>query len=309
VPKTSSGKIRRRASRELYESGRIGRPQPAVWLQLTRFALTGMGNRLRQGGRGMGALAYAGWCWLLFGLAAIPAFLGVLLLPTLTSRWRGLHHLVRLSLKLAGLPLRIEGLAHLPDAATPCLLVANHASYLDSIIVAGVLPDPCIFVAKAELRHRRPLGWLLTRMGTAFVERFDREKGLEDSHRLEQLAGSGRSLFFFPEGTLTRMPGLLAFRLGGFVTAVNGNLPVVPLAIRGSRSVLRGGSWFPRRGLLRVEIGAPLDPAVLVRQPAGDQWRAALELSRQARAWILAHCGEPDLAHERPDVFVRIQND
>jgi acyl carrier protein len=303
VPKTSSGKIRRRASRELYESGRIGRPQRAVWLQLTAFALTGLGSRLRQSWRRLASLAYAGWCWLLFGLAAGPAILGVMLLPTLAARWRWLHLLVRLALKLAGLPLRIEGSSHLPGPATPCLLVANHASYLDAIILAGVLHNPCCFVAKAELRRRRPLGWLLARMGTEFVERFDREKGLEDSRRLAEMAGSGRSLFFFPEGTLKRMPGLLSFRLGGFVTAVRGNLPVVPLVIRGSRSVLRGGSWFPRRGLLRVEIGEPLDTANLLEQSGGDHWRTALELSRQARAWILTHCGEPDLAHERPELL------
>ncbi len=306
VPKTSSGKIRRRASRELYEQGRIGQPRKAVWLQVATFALAGLGNRLRQGFRRLKATSYAGWCWLLFGLATVPAVTGIILLSTIRIRWRWLHHLVRLTLRLARLPLRVTGLDNLPSC--PAILIANHASYLDGIIMIGVLPNPCGFVAKAELRQNRFLGWLLSRMGTEFVERFDREQGVSDSRRLAELAGSGRSLCFFPEGTFTRMPGLLPFRLGGFVTAVSGKLPVVPIALRGSRSILRAGSWFPQRGLIRVEIGPPLDIPAIIAQTGGDNWRAALELSLQTRAWLLDHCGEPNLAQERPPLLFGTDN-
>lgn len=303
VPKTSSGKIRRRASRELYEQGALGRPARPVWLQLTAFALAGSGIRLRQAGRQLGVLAYAAYCWLLFGLAAPLAGLAAALLPTLASRWRCNRFLARLAFRLAGLGLEVEGEDNLPGPGVASVLAVNHASYLDALVLVGALPYPCAFVAKAELRDHRLLRWLLPRMGVAFVERFAKEKGVEDAQKLGALAASGRSLLFFVEGTFMRMPGLLPFRLGAFETAIQGGLPLVPVAIRGSRPVLRGDSWFPRRGRLRVSIGEPFDSAALRVQAAGDRWRAVLALRDQVRGWLLVHSGEPDLADERSSVL------
>jgi 1-acyl-sn-glycerol-3-phosphate acyltransferase len=66
---------------------------------------------------------------------------------------------------------------------------------------------------------------------------------------------------------------------------------VVPVAIRGTRAVLRGDQWFPRRAPVSVAIGAPLPPPA-----SADPFRAALVLRDAARAFILQHCGEPDVA-------------
>ena len=105
---------------------------------------------------------------------------------------------------------------------------------------------------------------------------------------LAEAAHAGHSLGFFPEGTFKRMPGLLSFRMGAFLAAAQAGKPVVPVTIRGTRSMLRAGSWFPRRGRLEVRVEAPV-------QPDGDDWAAAVRLRDQARAAILRHCGEPDL--------------
>jgi 1-acyl-sn-glycerol-3-phosphate acyltransferase len=91
------------------------------------------------------------------------------------------------------------------------------------------------------------------------------------------------------------MPGLLEFRLGAFLAAAQARLPVVPIAIRGTRSILRGDQWLPRRGRITVRIGAPI-------KPDGADFAAAVRLRDAARAFILAHCHEPDLAHEQVDV-------
>lgn len=303
VLKTSSGKIRRRASRELYERGEIGRPGRPVWLQLAGFVLAGSGIQMRQGWRQLGILAYAAYCWFLFGLAAPFSCLAVALLPTINSRWRFNRALVRLAFRLAGLGIKVDGQGNLPGPEVACVLAVNHASYLDALILAGALPYPFAFVAKAELRDHWLLRLLLPRLGVVFVERFAREKGIEDSQKLGVLAGGGRSLLFFVEGTFMRMPGLLPFRLGAFETAVQGGRPMVPVSIRGSRPVLRGDSWFPRRGQLRVVIGEPIDSLALRAQAAGDRWRASLALRDQVRGWLLTHTGEPDLADERNSVL------
>ena len=88
------------------------------------------------------------------------------------------------------------------------------------------------------------------------------------------------------------MPGLLEFHLGAFSTAAQLGLPVIPVTIRGTRSILRDGSWLPRRGAIYVHVGAPI-------APTGGDFEAALALRQIVRARILSRCAEPDLAHER----------
>ena len=85
-----------------------------------------------------------------------------------------------------------------------------------------------------------------------------------------------------------RHTGLLPFRMGAFLTAAQAQVPMVPLALRGVRSVLRDGTWYLRRAPVSVTISAPV-------APEGSDWSAALKLRDRVRAEILKHCGEPDL--------------
>jgi len=88
---------------------------------------------------------------------------------------------------------------------------------------------------------------------------------------------------------LARQTGLMPFRTGAFQVAVQSGIPVVPAALRGVRSVLRDGRWYPRRAPVAVTFGAPV-------APDGEDWAAAVRLRDRVRADILRHCGEPDLA-------------
>ena len=99
----------------------------------------------------------------------------------------------------------------------------------------------------------------------------------------------GRMLVFLPEGTFTRAPGLLPFRLGAFVIAARQHLSILPLTLRGTRSILRSDQWFPRRGTVSVRLGSLLSPD-------GSDFDAAVRLRDKVRAEILANCGEPDAA-------------
>jgi len=76
-------------------------------------------------------------------------------------------------------------------------------------------------------------GLILKRLGILFVERFDAAESLADTDAVREAAQAGRRIVFFPEGTITRMPGLLPFRQGAFVIAAELGLPVTPLAMRG----------------------------------------------------------------------------
>lgn len=290
VLKTSSGKIRRAAMRNLFAKGRIGQPQRALWWQVVRLTLASLGPRLRSMQRRFAGTAYAGYVYFVFSLLAPPVWLLVTLLPRESWRWRVMRRGARLLLRLARIPFTIEGLENLPHHQA-CVIVANHSSYADGMILIAALPMQFSFIAKAELERRFISRWFLRRIGALFVERFNAQQSVADARRTGQLIQAGRSLMFFPEGTFTRIPGLLPFHLGAFAAAAEAGVPVVPVTIRGTRSLLRSDYWFPRRTAVHVSVTAPM-------RSAGSDWAAAVQLRDMTRAAILAKLSEPDLAQE-----------
>jgi 1-acyl-sn-glycerol-3-phosphate acyltransferase len=298
VLKTSSGKIRRSANREAFERKAVG--HPAAGPGLLRLTLGAVPGLLRQGLRRTVEHGFAVWGWLVFWLLAPLTWLTVALLPR--RRWRfALSRFMARTLALfTATPLEVSGLENLPPADQPCVMVANHASYLDGPTLIASVPNELIFIAKQELEPQFVAGTYLRRMGAEFVERFDPRRGISDLARITRIGRTGRSLLFFAEGTFSSIPGLRPFYMGGFVSAMEAQLPVVPIAIEGTRGILRSGSWYPHRGRIKVTIGKPLLPVPMSADPS-DNWRAALQLRDAARRHILAHCGEPDLEAGRQE--------
>jgi len=296
VLKTSSGKVRRAACRELYERGLIGKPQSAVWLQVARMALAAVMPQARRALRNAAAAAFAAYAWTVIMVITTTLWFLAPVVPRFAWRWAVFGGGARLLMRLTGTRFTVDGADNLPPPGTAAVFVSNHASYLDFLALGAALPRPVGFVAKIELRSNFFVRAILDRMETEWVERFDRQKGLEDARRVSRRVRDGKSPLFFAEGTLTRMPGLLPFHMGAFVTAVEADSPVVPVTIRGTRSMLRDGSWFPRPGAITVTIGKPIAPPPAV----GDAtpWSRAVRLRDQVRAEILARVGEPDLGRE-----------
>ncbi|MBN1142280.1 MAG: AMP-binding protein [Deltaproteobacteria bacterium] len=299
IPKTSSGKLKRAASRDLYQKGELGKPQKAVWLQMIRLTLSGLVPELRRARRRLKELLFGVYARTLFWLLAAPTWLLVALSPNPERRWKTVARIVYLLAGATGTPISVSGLENLPEAEKPCLYVSNHASYLDGPLLMATLPRRFSFVAKKELQANPLARRFLDRIGTEYVERFDAKKGTEDFQRLADRSRAGQSLCFFPEGTFTRAPGLLPFHMGAFAAAAEAGVLVVPVAIRGTRSILRANSWLPHRGALSVVIGPPLDAAALKRE-GEDSWSLAIRLRDGARDCLLRSCGEPDLGRERP---------
>jgi 1-acyl-sn-glycerol-3-phosphate acyltransferase len=296
--KTSSGKIRRAALRELYEQNRISKSQKATWLQVVSFGLAGLKTQIRRFLSIIYEGAYAGYVWALFSFVTPIVWVTVVLLPVYSWRWSFIHWTGRFLVSALRIPLIVNGLENLPDA-DPCILVVNHASYIDSFVMVAALPRNFRFVAKSELANSFGAQFFLSRLGTEFVERFDKQKSIEDARRITKSALEGSPLLFYPEGTLTRIPGLLPFHMGAFQTAAEGGLTIVPIAIRGSRSILRGGTWFPRRGPITITITSPIKPRKKKDGTKEQLWKTSLKLRDESREQILHYCGEPNLAHEQ----------
>jgi len=286
VPKTSSGKIRRSAAKELYESGHVGPMQRALWWQLLRLALSGVVPQIRRFARLSCEILYAVWWWVVLAGAFLLGLLAVLILPRVTWRWSALRWIGRGTLATMGDPVSTVGIDRVPSRGA--ILVFNHSSYMDSLVLTAVLPGEPAIVAKRELSGQFITGLLLRRLQIPFVERYDVSGSLADAQALIALANQGRILVFFPEGTFTRRAGLSAFYLGAFKVAADANLPILPGILRGTRSMLRGEQWFPRWSPISVRI----DQAIT---PSGNDFTGVLRLRDSVRQVILTHCGEPDL--------------
>ncbi len=287
VPKTSSGKIRRSSARELYESGKVERGGGALGWQIARLALSGFKAQAARRVRALGAGIYALWAYGVLALIVVPAWFAVVLTPGLARRRRVAQWVGRILFAGAGIPLRLEGAENLKTDG-PRIVASNHASYLDGMILTALLPPEYSFVVKRELEGNFISGTFLRRLGTLFVERFDTAQSAGETRKALDAIAAGQSLAIFPEGTFRRYPGLLPFRMGTFAVAVDAGVPVVPMVIRGTRSILRGGEWLIRRGKVTVTVCPPV-------HPEGAGWHAGIQLRDQVRKAIVERYGEPDL--------------
>jgi len=289
VLKTSSGKLRRAATRAAYEDHSLGRAHAAPLVQMLRLMIEDALLGLRRTGAAAARVTYGLYAWGVLFVIGVPAVLRIALCREQAHAWH-LNHLAASRLVRAWrLPFAVKWETRL-DLPEPHVVVVNHCSYLDSIFVAALLPRPHIVVAKAELQRIPVLGAYLRSLGIIFVERSTAEKRVHLLPEMKSALARGESVIIFPEGTFTREAGLRAFHLGAFEIAVAGGAPIIPITLHGTRLVLRDGQWLPRRLPVSAFVGAPLTPA-----DGNDAFSAAVQLRDAARAQILSHCGEPEL--------------
>jgi 1-acyl-sn-glycerol-3-phosphate acyltransferase len=230
---------------------------------------------------------YAIYAYIVFIILALTTLLVALITPGLERRRWVVKTGARTFLRFAGMPLNVKALETVP--AGQCVIVANHASYLDGLVFKAALPPRFGFVIKREMASVPLAGAMLKLIGSEFVERFNRSKGASDARRVLRNAVSGHSLVFFPEGTFSPQPGLLKFHSGAFTTAARAGCPVVPAVIRGTRKALPAGSVMPRPSRIEIEFLPP----VIASAETDD---AAVELRNRSRSAILDRLHEPDLA-------------
>ena len=289
VPKTSSGKLRRAAMKEYYERGQIGSSPRALWWQLTRLSTKAFLVRAKQRVTAALTTLYGVYWWLVATPLLLSACLWTVVAPLPAWRWAALRVAARAVLWLTAIPLTISGREKIPK--TSAVMVANHTSYFDVLVITAALGGPMVFVAKKEYESQWLIALFLRRIGSIFVERSDAAGGVEDTETIMDVLRQGGRVFFFPEGTFVPSGGLLPFRGGAFVAAAEARAPVVPITIRGLRSILRDESWLPRPGRVSVEVEEPLIP-----REGG--FHEAIRLRDEARRAILSRCGEADLGHE-----------
>ncbi|MGH8461889.1 MAG: lysophospholipid acyltransferase family protein [Stenotrophobium sp.] len=240
------------------------------------------------------------FCNLLYGIYAVTIFIAVAVpvcLLVIVAPGLGLRRSIgragmRLALLCMGVPLRVRGLEHLP--AGPCIAIANHASYLDGLILTAALPSRFTFVVQDGAASWPLIGPTIRRMGAVFVNRSAAREGARQTRTLIREVQNGTSLAIFAEGTFKAEPGLLPFKNGAFMMAVRAGVPCVPVGILGTRILWGGHNRLPQWNPVCVQVL----PAIA---PAGTHKEAETKLRDSVRAQVLELCGEPDRARDRSD--------
>jgi 1-acyl-sn-glycerol-3-phosphate acyltransferase len=218
-------------------------------------------------------------------LLTVPAlWLAVLVAPGARAADRAVRLWCRVILAASGCSVRLEGAEHLRGAG-PAVLAANHASYLDVVVLLAALPGDFRFVAKRELLRWPLVGSVIRKVGHLTVERMRAPQSVADADRVTEALRSGISVLVFPEGTFVRSPGTLPFRLGAFKAALETGSPVIPVALLGTREVLPADAYVPQPGPLTLSVGAPF-------RPAGTGWPEMVHLRDETRRWIARRSGE-----------------
>ncbi len=290
IPKTSSGKLRRSETKRLYLSGRLKAARPPVWWQVARLTLSGAARATLRAARQALVRLYGIYALLMFVLWLLPTWAVMRLLPTRRAVVLFTSRLSRLYFRLVGIPIRLHGFEHLQRHPNS-VLVANHTSYFDVLVLMAALPVEFRFVSKIEVASMPLIGDFLRRRGDFAFDRSDRQQRLRQAEEVERSLRAGDSVLVFPEGTFTPHDGVRPFQLGAFKAAVATGRPILPVALRGVRAILRDETILPRPGAVTVTILPPIFP-----EPSDDpreHWREIIRLRDQTRTSLAPHTGEP----------------
>jgi len=196
---------------------------------------------------------------------------------------------VRLGLWLSGISVRVRNPENIQrDRAA--VYAVNHASNVEPPILYETLSElfPRLRILyKAELRKLPILVRAFDLAGFVPLERGNREQSLPAIERAAEALREGHSFLIFPEGTRSRTGELLPFKKGGFIMAVKGQAPIVPVAIVGARDAMRKGSLIIRPVRVTVSFGAPVPTTGLTledREPLISAVRGAVATLLQESA-------------------------
>jgi 1-acyl-sn-glycerol-3-phosphate acyltransferase len=233
-------------------------------------------------------LLYGVYAALIFAVWLVPMWLVVSLMPIRRTAARITSSALRLYFAVLGCRIRVVGRAHL--AMPPLMLVSNHTSYADVLVLMAALGADYHFVAKREVRNMPFISTFLRKLGHFAFDRSDPQERLRQAEAIEQALRRGESVLVFPEGTFTPQVGVRPFQLGAFKAAASAQCPILPVALEGTRDFLRDGTYLPRPSRITVTVCSPLEP--LAGSPT-TEWQEIVHLRDAAREAIGRHSGEP----------------
>jgi 1-acyl-sn-glycerol-3-phosphate acyltransferase len=299
IPKTSSGKLRREETKQLYLAGKLSSGKAPAWVQITRLATA---SAARTGGREVWAglrrgleILYGLYFCVVFVVWIVPTWTIVNFIGDYRKAGRFTSAALKLLFALIGCRVRVSGKEYMETPGAK-VYAANHTSYFDVLALMMGLGVPYHFVAKMEVGRMPFIGTFLTKMKHTKFNRSDAGSRMRQMKEMESLLREGESIFVFPEGTFTREDGLRPFQLGAFKAAVAAGVPIIPVSLAGTRQFLRDGTYLPRPTSVTITISAPIYPRVMddeARANKAAAWHELIHLRDTTRKAIARHTGEP----------------
>jgi len=191
-------------------------------------------------------------------------FFGFLALITYPFDRKGkvIHHYARLWGKVALLAnrvkVKIEGLENL-NGEGPYIFMSNHQGSYDIFALLGHLPYQFKWLAKKELFSIPFFGWAMAAAGYISIDREGTRETVEAMNVAAQKIRDGMSVVIFPEGSRSPDGSIQPFKKGGFTLAIKSNVPVVPIAISGSRDIMPKDKLTATAGKIRMFVDHPIE--------------------------------------------------
>jgi len=170
---------------------------------------------------------------------------------------------------VSGIEVFVAGLANI-DTSKSYIYMSNHRSNFDIPVLLGCLPIQFRWLAKAELFKIPIFGRAMQGAGYVKIDRTNRESAFKSIDEVAAKMKNGVSVMIFPEGTRSQDGNLKPFKKGGFVMAVDTGAPIVPVILRGTRSIMAKGSWRINPGKVTLSIEKPIDTSDSTRDTKDD---------------------------------------
>ena len=199
---------------------------------------------------------YSFYIYCLVILLVLPLTVLLTIIPSLSQRRSLTRWMCKTIFFMSGIQVKLSGLENLPPE--DCIVIANHSSYLDGLLLMAALPPRFSFVIKREVTIVPVLHLVLRRIQSHFVERDNRAAAAQHLKKLIRYAADGNSLGIFPEGTFRVESGLRPFQKGAFAVAHKTNHALVPIFIHGARQALPAEEWKIKRVPIQIYIQKPL---------------------------------------------------
>ncbi len=294
IPKTSSGKLQRAACKQAYLQNTLTGQRKSMRWQLMKLSLSAIKNHVvRLSKKGL-RFIYTLYAWCVILVTVPPVWLLALVTPRKTANilikaWSRLFFILIFS------PLHVKG--KIDPSQQPCIYAANHASYADTLVLLAILPINTVFIGKKELLKTPIIASLMRKLQFLTVDRWNFTQNIDDFNTIRQAIEIKQSIAIFPEGTFTYATGLRPFKSGAFQLAAKTQVPVCPVAIKGTRTLLRGNTWLLSPSKITITLGKPLSIT-------DEDWSSVSQLRTEVRHIIAAHCGEAtiDVAAAGPEV-------
>ncbi len=296
IPKTSSGKLRRDETKQLYLAGTLTAPKAPAWLQIARLG-TGslLKSAVRAAVRGIRTgleKIYGVYFIVVFILWIVPTWAIVRLYKEHRAAGRFTSAALKVLFALTGIRVKVVGREYM-DTPGGKVYASNHVSYFDVLPLMMGLGVPYRFVAKGEVNDMIFIGTFLNKMGHLSFNRHDANSRLRQVDEIEEYLKQGDSVFVFPEGTFTPDDGVRPFQLGAFRGAVATGAPVIPVSLAGTRRFLRDRTFLPRPTSVTITLSAPIYPQRVAESGDPNHLQEIVRLRDETREAIARHSGEP----------------